>query len=140
MAIRFGSIALAAVAAEVTGVLVLVVLVALFGPPGLEAAQPFAERLGAWVGPLSGFTLCLAAGYWVARGAGPDAVRNGVALGMAAAALDLATAFALGAGPELLLLVSNAGRVAGGALGGGLALRRARRGPSVVRQHERSSS
>lgn len=70
MRLRTGRIAIAAIAAELLGVLALVVLVTIFGPSGgFEAAQLFAERLGAWVGPISGFLLCLAGGYWVARGA-----------------------------------------------------------------------
>jgi hypothetical protein len=119
-------IVVAALAAEVLGVLALVVLVASFGPPGFAAAQPFAERLGAWVGPISGFVLCVAGGYWVASGAAARHVRNGVAMGAAAVALDVAAAVALGASFELLLVISNAGRLVGAAIGGWLASPRAR--------------
>ena len=123
MKLRLGRIAITAVLAEVLGVLALVVLVALFGPPGFEAAKPFAERLGAWVGPVSGFVLCVAGGYWVAKGAGPYYLGNGVAVGLAAALVDVASAVALGASFHVLLLVSNVGRVLGGLLGGLLAAR-----------------
>jgi hypothetical protein len=121
--LRLGRIAIAAVLAEVLGVLALVVLVAILGPSGFEAAKPFAERLGAWVGPISGFVLCVAGGYWVARSAGPNYLGNGVAMGLAAALVDAASAVALGASFHVLLVVSNIGRVLGGLLGGLLASR-----------------
>ena len=122
MNLRFGRIAVAAISAEVLGILSLVVLVAIFGPPGgFAAAQPFAERLGAWVGPISGFVLCLVGGYWVAGAAPTSRIQNGLAMGVAAAALDIAIASAIGATFELLLVISNGGRIVGGTLGGWLA-------------------
>ena len=93
----------------------------MFGPPGFAAAQPFAERLGAWVGPISGFVLCLTGGYWVAKAASTSRIQNGLAMGMAAAALDLAIAAASGASFWLLLVISNVGRIVAGTLGGWLA-------------------
>ena len=98
-------------------------LVTIFGPPGFAAAQPFAERLGAWVGPISGFVLCLMGGYWVARAAPTSRIQNGLAMGVAAAALDIAIASAIGATFQLLLVISNGGRIVGGTLGGWLASR-----------------
>ena len=129
MKLRLGRIAVAAIAAEIAGVLGLVILVAIFGPSGFKAAQPFAERLGEWVGPISGLLLCIAGGYWVARGAGPYYVGNGVAMGLAGALLDLMSAVALGASFHILLVVSNVGRVIGGYTGGFLASRAATRAP-----------
>ena len=121
VSLRFGRIAIAAIAAEVLGVLALVVLVSIFGPSGgFVAAQPFAERLGASVGPISGFLLCLLGG-WVARGAAPSYVQNGVGVGFAGAALDIGTAIALGAQFAPLLVFSNVSRVVGGTIGGWLA-------------------
>ena len=125
---RWGWIVGVAVAAEILGVLVLVALVAAFGPPGFEAATPFAQRLGQWVGPISGFVLCGAGGYWVARGAIEARIANGVGVGIAGAVLDLATGFALGGTLNLLATVSNLGRVIGGTLGGWLATRAGGRG------------
>lgn len=127
MDLRLGRIVAAAVAAELLGVLALVVLVMIFGPSGVEAAQPFAERLGAWVGPISGFVLTLLGGYWVAKGASAKPVHNGFATGIAAAALDIVAALALGASMQMLLVVSNAGRIVGGSVGGWLARRPAAR-------------
>jgi hypothetical protein len=120
--LRLGRIAIAVIAAEVLGILALVVLVAIFGPPGFEAAQLFAERLGPYVGPISGFVLCLLGGYWVARGF-PYGVRNGLAMGIAAAILDLAIAVTMADPFQWLLLISNAGRILGGTMGGLLASR-----------------
>ena len=40
---------------EILGVLTLVLLVAVSGPVDAEAAQATAERLGLWVGPVTGF-------------------------------------------------------------------------------------
>jgi len=123
-------IVIAAIAAELLGVLALAALVAVFGPPGFAAAQPFAERLGAWVGPISGFVLCVAGGYWVARVAASRHIGSGVAMGAAAVVLDVAVAVALGAGVEILLVISNVGRLAGGAIGGWLATPRRPRSAS----------
>ena len=120
MPLRLGRIAIAAIAAEALGVLVLVVLVVLFGPADSADAQPFAEWLGRRVGPISGFVLCLAGGYWVGKGAASHRVRNGWAMGLAGAALDLVIAGLLGARLTPLLLASNLGRVAAGTLGGWL--------------------
>ena len=129
--LRLGRIALAAVLAEVAGILALVVLVGIFGPPGFKQAQPFAERLGVGVGPISGFLLCMYGGYWVGRSAAPNYLANGVAVGLAGAFRDAASAIALGGSFHVLLVVSNLGRIAGGLIGGLLASR-ARRGAQSV--------
>ncbi len=122
MRLWVGRIVMAAVAAEVLGVFALVVLVVLSGPDDQSQTQQFAERLGAWVGPLSGFLLCLLGGYWVARNSG-NPIRNGLCMGVAAALLDLAVALAIGATFAPLLFLSNAGRVIGGTVGGYIASR-----------------
>ena len=124
MKLRIGRIAIAVVAAEVLGVLALVALVAIFGPPGFKAAQPFAERLGTYVGPISGFVFCLLGGYWVGRASAPFALRNGFATGATAALLDIAIAATLANPFQWLLMLSNAGRIIGGTMGGLLASRR----------------
>jgi hypothetical protein len=123
MKLRLGRIVLAAAAAEIAGVLALAALVAIFGPSGFKEAQPFAERLGAWVGPISGFLLCIGGGYWVAKGAAPYYLTNGVAMGLAGALVDIVSAIALGASFQILLVVSNVGRIVAGFVGGALASR-----------------
>ena len=121
MNLRLGRIVLAAIAAEVLGILALVIL---FGAP-TSATTPFALRLGVWIGPILAFVLCCLGGYWVARGAATHKLQNGIATGAVAAILGLiiAAVFAGPFGPRLL--VSILGRVAGGTIGGWLAARRA---------------
>jgi hypothetical protein len=126
MKFRIGRIAFAAVAAEVLGILVLVLLVAAFGPSDKTAAQTYAQSLGLWVGPVSGFVLCLLGGFWVARGLVKLHVANGFALGVAGAAIDAGLLIAAGASFEIVYLVSNLGRVVAGTIGGWLAERRQR--------------
>jgi hypothetical protein len=124
MKLRLGRIALAAVIAEVAGVLALIVLVTIFKPADPDQVQAFAEHLGTWVGPISGFVFCAAGGYWVARRGSPYCLGNGVAMGLAGAFVDIVAAAALGASLQILLVVSNLGRIMGGTLGGFLASRK----------------
>lgn len=128
MKIRFGRIVIAAVAAEVLGVLSLVLLVALLGPSEPSAAQTYAERLGFWVGPISGFIFCLLGGLWVARGLPRARVLNGSLAGIAGASVDAGILAAMGAlfPFEPVFAVSLAGRVVAGTLGGWLAGRSAK--------------
>ena len=116
MKLAVGRIVFAVVVAEIVGVATLVALVAAFGPAG-AAAQHYAEELGAWIGPISGLVLCFAGGWWAARGSAVP-VANGLALGVSAAVLDLGLAMALSAKLGPILLVSNAGRIVAGTLGG----------------------
>jgi len=122
--IKWGRAIAATLVAEALGMIALIALVAAFGPPGFEEATPFAARLGAYVGPISGFLLCMIGGWWTAKAAAvPDRVVNGVAMGLTAAALDIGLSFALGGHFVPLLAYSNIGRVAAGTLGGWLASR-----------------
>jgi hypothetical protein len=123
MTIRWGRIVIAAVAAEVLGVLSLVLLVALFGPSESAAAQAYAQRLGFWVGPISGFVFCLLGGLWVARGLTRGRVLNGVLVGVAGAGVDAGILAVMGdlVPFEPVFAVSLAGRVVAGTLGGWLA-------------------
>ncbi len=126
MGLRWGRITGAALAAEVMPIVLLVGIVAVFGPGEETAAQAFAERQGRWVGPLGGAVACAAAGWWAARG-GVRGLATGVAVGGIAALLDLGLILASGAPFEWLFAASNAGRVIAGALGG------ARGGPPAAR-------
>lgn len=123
MQIRLGRIVLAALLTEVLTIVVLVVIVALFGPHDPAAAKAYAERLGYWVGPISGFVLCLLAGYWVARGARGAGVLNGLVLGCVVAGIDVGLLVLGGAKFELIFAISNVGRVLAGVTGGWLAER-----------------
>ena len=123
MQIRINRIVIAAVAAEVLAVLALVLLVALFGPSDVAAAQAYAERLGYWVGPLAGFGFCLLGGFWVARGLHTAQVPNGFALGLVVAGIDIGILVVSGAAFQPIFAVSNIGRVIAGSVGGWIARR-----------------
>ncbi len=121
MQLRFGRIAIAAIAAEVLGLASLILIVIVFGPAEEAAAQEYAERLGYWVGPISGFVFCWLGGFWVARGLDKSHISNGLVLGLVAAAIDLGIYVGIGGGFEAIIVVSNVGRVVAGTVGGWLA-------------------
>jgi hypothetical protein len=123
MKIRAGRIVIAALATEVVAILALFAIVALFGPNETTAAQQFAERIGFWFGPASGFVLCIGAAFWVTKGLTSGHVYQGVLLGIAAAAIDIILLVASGASFQPVFAISNAGRVGAGAIGGWLASR-----------------
>jgi hypothetical protein len=123
-------IVVAAIAAEALGVLFLVIIVAIFGPHESGAAQAFAEQAGIWVGPISGFVLCVIGGYWVGSSNAGSPLLGGLALGIAAAALDVGIIFAAGAPFRMIFALSNIGRVVAGTTGGWL---RSRANPDRVR-------
>ena len=120
MNLRFGRIIAATFIAEIIGILSLVMVVLAFGPDNQNEIEAAAERMGAWVGPISGFVLCLIGGFWVARGSA-NPVINGLMMGCAAAVLDIIIALQLGGGFAWLLVVSNIGRILAGGLGGWIA-------------------
>src|SRR6185503_16775192 len=65
--IRWIKLIVGAVAAEIGAILILVCLVAVFGPHEAKADQVYAEKLGVWVGPLAGALLGFLGALWVAR-------------------------------------------------------------------------
>ena len=123
MKIRAGRIVIAAFATEVIAILALIAFVALFGPNETTAAQQFAERVGFWFGPASGFVLCIAAAFWVTRSLTSGHVYQGVLVGVAAAAIDIILLVVSAASFQPVFAISNAGRVVAGAIGGWLASR-----------------
>jgi hypothetical protein len=118
---RIGKVIVAAVAAEALAIATLVVLVAVFGPRSAAAAQAYAERLGAWVGPIAGAVFCLLGGWWAARKLAAGQVLQGALVGFATALIDVAILIASGAPFQMLFVVSNLGRLLAGAAGGWLA-------------------
>jgi hypothetical protein len=122
-----GRMVLLALAIEALAVVVLILVVAVFGPSDPAAAQAYAERLGSWVGPIAGFTLCLAGGWLVARRLASGQVARGFLLGTLVAAIDVAILIAGGAAFQLIFVVSNLGRIVAGSLGGYLATKTTRR-------------
>lgn len=124
MPIKFGKIFLFAIAVEFSAILVLVLLVALFGPSDQEGAQVFAELLGYWVGPIAGFVFTVTGGWLVARNLTAHQVMNGLVLGATVAAIDIAILVASGAEFQIIFVLSNIGRLVAGSLGGWLAIKR----------------
>ncbi|MBK8006480.1 MAG: hypothetical protein IPK12_22020 [Gemmatimonadetes bacterium] len=123
MRLRWGRLLAGAVVAELVPLLLLVALVALFGPSDEAQAQAYAARLGRWVGPIAGAVMCFVLVSWVARSDRPLALWYGVILGALTAAIDLGLLAASGVAFEWLFAVSNAGRVLAGALGGAVVTR-----------------
>ena len=126
MSLRIRRLAIAAPLAEVVAVAMLTALLPALLASGrgtLVYQIMAAQRLALWVGPIGGFLVCALAGWWVAR-LGPDAERNGLALGIIVAVLDLALLTLSGAPFGALMVLSAIGRVAGGYAGGWWAGRR----------------
>jgi nitrate reductase gamma subunit len=118
-----GRMVLLALAIEASTVLVLVLVVAVFGPVDPDAARAYAEQSGYWIGPVAGFALCLGGGWLVARRLSDRHVLRGATLGAMVAVIDLAILVAGGAGFRMIFVVSNLGRIVAGASGGLLARR-----------------
>jgi hypothetical protein len=119
----------AVILAEALPILVLVAIVFIYGAIRQKdslSPEAFAPRAGAWVGPIGGFLATLLFAWWTARRAPERKLVHGTAVGVGTALLDLLLGLLLGgfAAIEPLLVVSNAGRVLAGVLGGWLASRR----------------
>ena len=131
MSLRIRRLVLAASVAELVAAAMLMALLPalLASGRGTVVYQIMeAQRLALWVGPIGGFLVCALAGWWVARRARDDAERNGLALGVSVAVLDLALMLMSGAPVGTLMVLSVTGRIAGGYAGG----RWAGRQPSVM--------
>ena len=116
--IHWGRVALGVIAAEAVPIVLLVIIVAVFGPREQTSAQQFATRLGQWVGPIGGDIMSFIAALWVARKSNQRRILHGTLVGVGSAVLDVGLIAISGAGFEWLFVVSNAGRVAAGWLGG----------------------
>ena len=110
MRIHWLKLILGAVAIEIAAVIVLVCLVALFGPNEASAAQAYAEKLGRWVGPIVGTLLSFAVAFWIARPLATGHLAHGALLGFFAAALDFAILLAMRAPFEWVIVASNTGK------------------------------
>ena len=120
---RIVRILVTAFAVEILAVLVLVLIVAIFGPSDPAAAEAYAKDLGYWVGPIAGFVFCLLGGWWVAKGLDTPPLVNGLLLGIAVAAIDITILVLAGEAFQTVFAVSNVGRVIAGTLGGWLSAR-----------------
>lgn len=121
MEICWVRILLSAIAAEVLAVLVLITLVAVFGPQDPNGAQVYAERLGHFVGPFAGAVFGVIGGYLVARNATGNRIIQGGLFGLLFAVVDIAVLIASSAPFEWLFVISNTGRIVGGTIGGAIA-------------------
>ena len=99
-------------------ILILIALVATFGPSEPASAQAFAERLGRWVGPVGGALCSFLAAFCVARPLTSGRITNGVAVGVFLAVLDVVLLVASQAPFQWLFVISNLGKILAGYIGG----------------------
>lgn len=125
MKINLGRSAIAAAAAEIGTYVVWIVVLLVTGLVFMNPSRTrwFAYFFGQSVGIFSGFLLCVLAGRWAAR-ASDDAIKTGLFVGVACAALNALIVVATTAGFPSILLVGSLGRVLGGGIGGWLVQRR----------------
>jgi hypothetical protein len=127
MKIRWGRIIVGAVAVEAGAILLLVLVVALFGPNEARAAEAYAEKAGAWVGPIGGAILSFLMAFWIARRLSDGQLAHGALLGLFVALVDVALLVAMRAPFAWLFVASDAGKIIAGVLGGFAAARSSRR-------------
>ena len=125
MEIKYLQLVVAALAIEIISVLVLVIMVAIFGPPDPEQAQAFAADLGYWVGPIAGFIFSFLGAYVITKNLSRSRIPNGILLGLLVAIVDASILLGSDRGFEMIFLVSNTGRVVAGTLGAYVAERQA---------------
>ena len=129
MKIRWIRLIAGAIAAEILAILVLVALVAIFGPKNQAEAEAYAQRLGQWVGPLAGVVLSFLGALWVSRGLTSGHLLHGFLFGLVYALVDVALLVAMQAPFMWLFVASDAGKVLAGVAGGFVAAK-ARAGTS----------
>lgn len=123
--IRIGRTALATIAAELTPILLLVIVVLIYETKGVDAQtrQAFAERVGLWLGPIAGAISTFGFAFWAARPTGRPRL-HGAVVGVAVALLDAILIFAPGAKFMTVFAISWAGKILAGVVAGILAERR----------------
>lgn len=124
MKIRWVRLILGAIAAEFASIVVLIFLVAIFGPNEENAAQKYAEKLGQWVGPVGGAVFSFIGAFWICRSLTRGHLAHGVLFGLLVAAVDVSLLVAMRAPFEWLFVISDAGKVTTGVLAGLCAARR----------------
>jgi hypothetical protein len=116
--IRWIKLIVGPIVAEVLAILILVAIVAIFGPRNQAQAQVYAEKLGVWVGPLAGIVLSLLGALWVSRGLTTGRLLHGFLFGFVYALVDVALLVA-GQAPFMWLFVaSGGGKLLAGIVGG----------------------
>jgi len=121
MKIRWIRLVAGAIAAEGLAILILICLVAIFGPKDQVQAQAYAEKLGAWVGPLAGVVLSFLGALWVSRGLTSGRLLHGFLFGLLYAMLDVAIIVAMQAPFAWLFVASDGGKLLAGIAGGWVA-------------------
>ena len=125
MEIKYLQLVVAALAIEIISVLVLVIMVAIFGPPDPGQAQAFAADLGYWVGPIAGFIFSFLGAYVITKNLSRSRIPNGILLGLLVAIVDVSILVGSDRGFEMIFLVSSTGRLVAGTLGAYVAERQA---------------
>jgi hypothetical protein len=128
MKIRWIRLILGAIAAEILAILVLIAVVAIFGPRDQAQAQAYAEKMGQWVGPLAGVVLSFLGAIWVSRGLTSGHLLHGFLFGLIYALVDVALLVAMQAPFMWLFVASDGGKLLAGIVGGLVAARRSRSG------------
>lgn len=123
MNIRWLRVITAGVIAEILPIVVLVMIVAIFGPREQGGAEEFAVRLGTYVGPIGGAVFAFLMAIWAARGAKIGYLLHGTLVGLFAALLDASILVASSAEFQFLFVISGVGRILGGFFGGYLVAR-----------------
>ena len=123
MRIRWIKLISGAIAAEVLAILILVLLVAIFGPRDQAQAQAYAEKLGVWVGPLAGIVLSFLGALWVSRGLTSGHLLHGTLFGFFYTLVDVALIVAAQAPFMWLFVASEGGKLLAGIAGGMVAAR-----------------
>jgi hypothetical protein len=116
--IRWGRVIIGGIIAEVVVILILIALVATFGPSEPVSAQAFAEGLGRWVGPIGGALCSFLAAFCVARPLTYGNKTNGVAVGFFLAVVDVVLLVASQAPFQWLFVGSNLGKILADYIGG----------------------
>ena len=117
--IRVGRIALATIVSELAPILLLVIVVLIYETKGVDAQtrQAFAERVGAWLGPIAGAIATFVVGVRAVRRLDRPLL-HGTLLGVAVAVLDAVLTLGTGASFIPLFGASWAGRVVAGVAAG----------------------
>jgi hypothetical protein len=123
MKIRWIRLIAGSIAAEVLAILVLIIMVAIFGPKDQAQAQVYAEKLGVWVGPLAGVVLGFLGALWVSRGLTGGHLLHGFLFGLIYALVDVALLVAAQAPFMWLFVASDGGKFLAGIAGGFIAAR-----------------
>ena len=123
MKVRWVKLILGAIAAEAGAVVALVCVVAFFGPKEANEAQRYAEKMGQWVGPIAGAIFSFIGALWIGRSLMRDHLLHGLLFGLFVVAVDVSLLVAMRAPFEWLFVISDAGKVAAGVIGGLVASR-----------------